>query len=351
MKRRGPPHTLFLTMNRVRPRRRAVCIALVARSAAVSADAQAATVDVAVQDSFYSPASLTIEQGTTVRWTNGGNLSHTVTRSGMFNATVNPGESFSHTFDAVGTFSYGCSFHFGMNGTITVVDPSVPRLSVENVRVAETDMLQARFRVSLSAPAPEGGVSFHYTTSNGTAVAARDYTAAVNIAGTIPADESETFVTRVFVRGDALDERNETFRLTLSDVTGATIADGVALAAIIDDDPPPSVVIRDVLIREGNLGTKLARFLVRLSAASGKRVTLAYATANGTARAPGDYLRRVGLLVFLPGQTAKTIAVRVNGDRRRERRETFFVKLAVGARANATLADARGRATILNDDP
>ena len=81
-------------------------------------------------------------------------------------------------------------------------------------------------------------------------------------------------------------------------------------------------------VTEGNSGTANATFTVSLSAASGQTVTVNYATADGTAVAPGDYTAGSGTLTFTPGVTTQTITVPVNGDTLGEANETFFVNLS-----------------------
>lgn len=74
----------------------------------------------------FTPADLTIEPGTTVRWVNDADIFHTITpdghsewSEGSVSAT---GDTFEHTFDTEGTFLYYCSPHQsqGMTGSITV---------------------------------------------------------------------------------------------------------------------------------------------------------------------------------------------------------------------------------------
>jgi chitinase len=111
----------------------------------------------------------------------------------------------------------------------------------------------------------------------------------------------------------------------------------------------PTITISDAALAEGHSGRTAFVFTVSLSEASSKEVTVNYATANGSAGAgDGDFVGKSGSLKFKPGETTKTITVLVNGDRRWELDEQFFVDLS-GAR-NATLADAQGIGTILNDD-
>jgi Ca2+-binding RTX toxin-like protein len=224
-----------------------------------------------------------------------------------------------------------------------------PALLIGDVSVVEgnTGAVDAVFTVSLSSAAPAGGVDFTYTTANGSAVAGLDYTAAGAVAAEIPAGQSEVTVA-IPVSGDTLDESNETFTVTIAGVTNASVLDGAATGTITDDDPAPTLRVNNVSITEGNSGTKTLKFTVRLSTASGKTITVRYATANGTARAGSDYNAKSKTLTFLPGQTTKTVGVAVRGDRLNEANETFFLKLS--SLVNATFADRVGRATIVDND-
>jgi hypothetical protein len=100
---------------------------------------------------------------------------------------------------------------------------------------------------------------------------------------------------------------------------------------------------------EGNGGTTSANFTVFLSPASGQTVTVDFATADGSATvSDGDYVAASGTVTFLPGTTSQPVSVTVNGDTKFEGNESFFVNLsnAVGA----TIGDAQGQGTIVNDD-
>jgi hypothetical protein len=111
----------------------------------------------------------------------------------------------------------------------------------------------------------------------------------------------------------------------------------------------PSISINDASILEGRAGTEDLRFTVTLSSPSTQTVTVQFATADGTAIAPGDYTARtLTTLTFLPGEVSKFIDVAVVGDVVGESDETFFVNLSNPA--NATLADSQGEGTILDDE-
>jgi hypothetical protein len=105
----------------------------------------------------------------------------------------------------------------------------------------------------------------------------------------------------------------------------------------------------DATVTEGNTGTRAATFTVTLSVAYGQPVTVAYATANGSATAGSDYQAASGTLTFAPGETIKNINVVVTGDRLGEPNELFFVTL--GSPTNAIIADIQGAATIIDDEP
>jgi hypothetical protein len=164
---------------------------------------------------------------------------------------------------------------------------------------------------------------------------------------TFPAGTT-TQTINVLVRGDTLDENDETFNVNLSSATNATIADAAGLGTIQDDDPSPSLTISDASIVEGNNGNRSVTFSVSLSAPSGRSVSVSYATANGTATAGSDYNSKSGALTFSAGTTVQTISVTVRGDRTVEPNETFLVDLTNPT--NATLGKNQGVGTIINDD-
>jgi urease beta subunit len=89
--------------------------------------------------------------------------------------------------------------------------------------------------------------------------------------------------------------------------------------------------------------------VITLDRAHSAPVTVDFQTADGIATAPGDYVSNRGTLTFAPGESAKTVTVLVNGDTTVEPNESFTVDLT-NVTGNATIADAEGTATIVNDD-
>ena len=70
----------------------------------------------------YSPDNLSVAAGSTVTWTNTDAIAHTSTSDGRTwnSQTILPGGTFSFTFQNAGTFTYHCTIHPGMIGTVVV---------------------------------------------------------------------------------------------------------------------------------------------------------------------------------------------------------------------------------------
>jgi ELWxxDGT repeat protein len=109
-----------------------------------------------------------------------------------------------------------------------------------------------------------------------------------------------------------------------------------------------SMTIDDARVFEGDSGTATERFVVRLSTASSKSVTVDYATADGTATSGSDYTSATGTVTFAPGETAKNIDVAVLGDTAPENNETFSLTLKNAS--VATLVKPTAFAVIADDD-
>jgi chitinase len=231
-------------------------------------------------------------------------------------------------------------------GTITDDDP-FPLLSVDDPSVAEGDAGTATLSFTASLSSVTGkSVSFDWATAPGTATAGTDYVTA-NGVGTIPAGSSSTSID-VTVNADTLDEEDETLTVTLSNGGNVSIDDGVGTGTITDDDPLVVAGIADASTDEGDSGTSALSFDVTLSAASAKTVTIDWATQDGLASAPSDYEATSGTVTFVPGDTTETASVTINGDGIAELDEEFQVVLS--APSNATLGDADGLGTIVDDE-
>jgi plastocyanin len=87
-------------------------------------DAAPTASSVAIADFAFAPAQLTVAAGTTVTWTNSDGFAHTVDAADdtFVSEALDQGATFSHTFDAAGTFAYICGIHPSMAGTVVVTE-------------------------------------------------------------------------------------------------------------------------------------------------------------------------------------------------------------------------------------
>jgi plastocyanin len=83
-------------------------------------------VEIAMADDRFVPNAITVPVGTTVTWVNKGSNQHSIAAydSSYESENLEPGERFSHTFEAPGKYQYLCKHHarHGMTGVITVGD-------------------------------------------------------------------------------------------------------------------------------------------------------------------------------------------------------------------------------------
>jgi hypothetical protein len=227
-------------------------------------------------------------------------------------------------------------------------DDGVPSVFIADAAAAEGNSGTANvvFNVRLSANSAQT-VTVGFSTADGTAVAGEDYQATNGVVSFAPGSTNQTITVRAL--GDVFNEPNESFFVNLTSSTNALISDSQGVGTISNDDPLPGLFIDDVAVIEGDGGSTTATFNVRLSPASGRAVTVNFATADGTALAGSDYLSTNGALNFAPGTTNQTVTVTVLGDVLNEANESFSVNLS--APVNATLGDGQAAGTISNDDP
>ncbi len=149
---------------------------------------------------------------------------------------------------------------------------------------------------------------------------------------------------------DQVAEQSETFRIDLANASGgATIATPTATVTIVDNDPIPVISVNSPTVSEGDSGTTDMVFTISLNGTSDRPISVNYATADGTASSTGagpDYVPVAGMLVFQPGETTKTVVVKVNGDTVKEADETVLFNLSEVQNANPTSTSGTG--TILN---
>ena len=85
-------------------------------------DEASKTVDVAISGFAFSPETITVNVGDSVRWTNNDSVTHTASEVNLvFNTDpLSPGESATLLMDQAGSFDYFCVFHHSMTGLVIV---------------------------------------------------------------------------------------------------------------------------------------------------------------------------------------------------------------------------------------
>lgn len=201
-------------------------------------------------------------------------------------------------------------------GTGTIQPPVVLVMTSNPPPVDQSTAAYERvtFNVTLSCPCTTP-VTVDYTTADGTAKKNVDYQ---------PQSGSLTFppgVTTLPVKvwilpGTAT--TNRVFYLDLSNASGAPgvkISDPQATATIIGQNSQnvPALTDTDVYITQSTTSNVTAQFVVTLTTAMSKTVTVKYATydVSGGAVAGTDYLSSSGTLTFPPGQTSEVLPLTI----------------------------------------
>jgi plastocyanin len=97
-------------------------IILLVAVALVTSTVRAADTEVKIDNFTFNPQQITVKAGTTVVWTNGDDIPHTIaSKTGIFKSkALDTDDKFSFTFATPGTYPYFCALHPYMTGTIVV---------------------------------------------------------------------------------------------------------------------------------------------------------------------------------------------------------------------------------------
>ena len=299
-----------------------------------------------------------------------GETTRTVTLTVIDDAVFEGKETFSVVLDSPSQAALGTA-----RVTTTISDDGTqgetddrPTVAINDVVVNEAGNY-AEFTVTLTG-ATALPVNVAFATRDGTALAGTDYTATSGLLTFAPGETTKTIRVPIVNDSPAVYEGAEAFTVELSASADASqplnarITDPSGTGTIVDDgtgtvnpnpdgstptpdDDRPRISINDPAeVNEGD-GTNTVTFTVTLSNASDLPVTVAYATANGTALAGSDYVAQNGTLTFAPGQTTATITVTILDDAVYEGPESFSVELS--SPTNAVILDGSGIATIKDD--
>lgn len=218
------------------------------------------------------------------------------------------------------------------------VAPGVPEVTIsDGVLSVVSGSRIATLTVALSE-ATTIATSVNYTTVAGTAIAPGDYTAASGVLTFAIGETAKTILVEV---RDTDQTDAKSFTVVLLSPSGMMITDGIGVVTLPAVALPALSVADAIVATVGSL--RDANFVVTLSAAAASAITVAYATADGTATAPDDYTSTSGTLTFAPGETTKTVDVPVRLEDA-EDEEAFM--LVLSSPLGATIADGTGVATL-----
>lgn len=83
---------------------------------------------VSIDNSSFSPSTVTVKKGTKVTWTNNDSLEHSVTPDNTdesfpgSNGLLSQGQTYSQTFNTTGEYTYHCTVHSFMKGKVVVIE-------------------------------------------------------------------------------------------------------------------------------------------------------------------------------------------------------------------------------------
>ena len=169
------------------------------------------------------------------------------------------------------------------SAVITIVDDdAVPTLAVSDVRVPEggSGTAPAVFTVTLNGLSSQAvGVAF--TTAAGTATAGADFATTTGTLTFAPGVATQDV--QVPIVGDVVWEPDETFTITLSAPTNATLADAQGIGTIANDDPvPPGPITATFPLAAGSddvneVGTDFQAAIATVWIGNGGTATTSYA--------------------------------------------------------------------------
>jgi len=197
-----------------------------------------------------------------------------------------------------------------------------------------------------------GATTVNYATANGTATGGSDYTTKSGTLSWANGDSAfKTFT--VSILNDATYEGNETFTVTLSGATGATLGSpSSATVTIVDDETPPGTVQLSAATYSVNENGGTVTLTVTRTGGSSGAASVSYATSDGTATAGSDYTSKSGTLSWSDGESSsKTITVLITDDSTQEENETFTVTLSNASEAGLGSPSSATVTISANDAP
>jgi Calx-beta domain/Domain of unknown function (DUF4114) len=222
-----------------------------------------------------------------------------------------------------------------------------PAISISDSEIIEGDSgtTNLRFTVRLSSPSAQA-TSVTYQTTDGSAIASKDYTASNNTLIFAPKELEKTI--DIPIIGDKIVEKNEDFTISLSNPTaGATISKASAIGLIKNND----LAIASVIVTDAQAGEPAnpGQYSINLNAAAEIPIAVKY-SLSGTATTGTDYKTLPGLVNFAPGQTSQLIDINIQDDSIVEGAETVQLQLQTSPDYQIAAGQDVGLISITDND-
>jgi hypothetical protein len=193
-------------------------------------------------------------------------------------------------------------------------------------------------------------VTVNFSTSDGTATAPDDYTAVNKTIEFAAGESSPTEPVTVPIVNDDLNELNETVNLHLSSQNPPGVPNDPGYSAtliILDNDAEPDVMFNSsaYTVKE-DAGT--VTLDLKLSAVSGRDVTVKYDTGGGSATPGVDYEATTGTVGFAKGETEQSIDIVILDDNVSDNGKTFNVILSEPNGATLNTPPTAAKVTIVD---
>lgn len=285
----------------------------------------------------------------TLNWTSGDATSKSIAIPILNNSVLEASETFTPSISGAS----GAALGSPASATATIADDDAPvpgTLAIQSSLYTVTEAATTVTVYVTRTVGSNGAVGLQYATSNGTATAGPDYTAASGTLSWANGDTANKSFT-VTISDDSTGEwEYETVNLTLSNPTGGATLGSSTGTIRINDNEVGALQFSAPTYSVDETGSSIAISVTRTNGAAGA-VSVNYATANGTATSGSDYTAASGTLNWTSGDSAnKSFNVSVTNDGAAESNETFTTTLSSPG-GGATLGSPNpATVTIVDDD-
>jgi hypothetical protein len=235
------------------------------------------------------------------------------------------------------------------SSTVTITDDDgIQTIALSSATSSITESGGPLLLTVTRAGGTTGVATVNYATSNGSASAGSDYE---NTSGTLIFTAGETSQNiSVPITNDTATEGNETFTVTLSSPTGASLGTpSASTVTIVDDDGTAAVLGFSASAYSVDEDGGSVTITVKRSGSETGSKSVNYATSDGSATAGSDYTATSGTLTFTDPDTSMTFVVPISDDPSVEGDETVTLTLS-GPTNGAVLGTSPATLTIADDD-